>query len=262
MSQQETFVTLANGVRGTFVHPAASAPTPAVLMLHGFASQRDEVGGMFARLAAALAERGIASLRIDFRGWGESAGEMAESTVGGQVEDARAAYAFLRADPHVDAERVGLIGFSMGGTIACLLAGSAAEAPRSLVLWSSTEDLRGGLLAELGQTNAEIAARDGRVTVDLGWRSVTLGHAFFASLDEADITSAYAQYTGALLVVAGMDDHSAASLDGFRERARGALRASYLVPGADHIFNVLSGDRAISDDIIAKTAAWLAMTCG
>lgn len=260
MTHDSKDITLADGVRGTLVMPAVSAPAPAVLMLHGFASQRHEVGGMFARLAEALAARGIASLRIDFRGWGESAGEMADSTVAGQVEDARLAYAALAANPSIDPVRLGVLGFSMGGTIACLLASEADPTLRSLALWSSTHDLRGGLLEELGDDKAAIAAREGRVTVDLGWRTVTLGHGFFASLDHADIADAYARYSGALLVVAGTQDGSARSLDWFRERARGGLRASYLVPGADHIFNTLSGDLTISDDVIAKTAAWLAMT--
>ena len=99
------------------------------------------------------------------------------------------------------------------------------------------------------------------MTVDLGWRSVTLGHGFFASLDDADIDTAYGRYTGALLAIAGADDAAPArSLAWFRERAQGSLRTSYLVPGADHILNTLSGDLSISNDVIAKTATWLAMT--
>ncbi len=41
---------------------------------------------MYKRLAAALGEQGMASLRIDFRGWGESAGQMAKSTIQGQLK--------------------------------------------------------------------------------------------------------------------------------------------------------------------------------
>lgn len=65
-------MTLDNGVVATLAMPASDSAVPAVLMLHGFASVRDEVGEMYKRLAAELGERGIASLRIDFRGWGES----------------------------------------------------------------------------------------------------------------------------------------------------------------------------------------------
>lgn len=253
-------ITLNNGVRGTLNQPAHDRPVPAVLMLHGFASHRHEVGDLYRRLADALAALGIASLRIDFRGWGESSGQMVDSTVRGQIEDARAAAAWLLAQPFTDDQRMGLIGFSMGGTIAIHIASDERIAPRSLVLWSSTHDLSKTLRAELGEANAETAAREGRVTIDLGFRTVTLGHNFFATLNDADITTVYPRYTGTFMVIAGSEDFSALSLDFFRESARGGLKASYRVAGADHIFNVLSANQAISEEVIAKTAAWFAMT--
>ena len=70
LAVQEKAVTLEGGIQGILCEPEAESPLPAVLMLHGFASQKDEVGNMYKRLAAALGEQGIASLRIDFRGWG------------------------------------------------------------------------------------------------------------------------------------------------------------------------------------------------
>ena len=91
----ETVVDLPSGVRGTLSVPDAGATGPAVVMLHGFGSSRDEVGGLFAQQAAALAAEGIASLRIDFRGYGESVGDMADTTLEGLVADAAEARAYL-----------------------------------------------------------------------------------------------------------------------------------------------------------------------
>ena len=69
----ESSVTIAGHVPGTLSLPDnAGGKVPAVLLLHGFASQKDEVGNMYKRLAAKLAAQGIASLRIDFQGSGES----------------------------------------------------------------------------------------------------------------------------------------------------------------------------------------------
>ena len=76
MDYDEYTVTLDGEIAGVVVQPSGDGPFPAVLMLHGFASSKDEVGGMYQRLAAQLGEQGIASLRIDFRGWGESGGGM------------------------------------------------------------------------------------------------------------------------------------------------------------------------------------------
>jgi uncharacterized protein len=260
MQADESPVTLDNGVVGTLVLPQSDTPVPAVLLLHGFASQKDEVGDMYKRLAAALAERGIGSLRIDFRGWGESAGEMTESTVSGQVEDAAAAYTYLSGLDTVDPQRIGLVGFSLGGGIAVFSAGENPDWYQSLVLWSTFGDLNEVFLEELGQDNFDTAAADGEVTIDLGFRMVTLGSGFFESLDDYDYEAEFPNYKGAFMVVAGSEDGSAEYLDWYRENAQGDLKASYLVEGADHIYNVLTDDQTNADAVIEKTAGWFAMT--
>jgi pimeloyl-ACP methyl ester carboxylesterase len=256
----ERLVTLENGVVGILALPKSEGPVPAVLMLHGFASQKDEVGDMYKRLAAALSERGIASLRIDFRGWGESAGDMADSTVGGMVEDAAAAYTYLSGQDSVDPKRIGLIGFSLGGGIAVFSAGEQPDWYHSLVLWSTFGNLHDVFLEELGQDNFDTAAAKGKVTIDLGWREVTLGSGFFDSLKDYDYAMEFPKYTGAFMVVAGSEDGSVDFLDWYRENAKGDLKASYRVEGADHIYNVLTEDQTNSNAVIEKTADWFAMT--
>lgn len=256
----ESVVTLANGVVGTLHLPPSEGPMPAVLMLHGFASSRDEVGNMYKNLAAALAERGIASLRIDFRGWGESAGSMEDSTVDGQVEDAAAAYQYLSSLPSIDSQRIGLLGFSLGGGVAVISAGQHPDWFKSLGLWSTFGNLHDIFVEELGQENFDAAAKDGQVTIDLGWRSVTLKNSFFTSLDSFEPQQEFVKYSGALLVVAGSADGSAAFLDWYRDHAMGSLRASYLVAGADHIYDVLTEDQTNANAVIEKTAGWFAMS--
>lgn len=257
---KEYVVTLDNGIVGTVVEPQAEGPVPAVLMLHGFASVRDEVGNMYKNLAAALGEEGIASLRIDFRGWGESAGNMVDSTVQGQVEDAATAYNYLIAQPFVDASRIGLIGFSLGGSIAIFTAGEHPDWYQSMVLWSSGTDLPGIFLEELGQENFDKAAADGQVTIDLGWREVTLGAGFFTSLSQYDAEAEFVKYQGSFLVVAGTEDFSGGYLDWYLDNAQGSLRAAYLVPGADHIYGVLTEDQTMANLVIQRTAEWFKLS--
>jgi len=254
----ETVVTLDNGVVATLNQPVSDEPVPAVLMLHGFASYRDEVGEMYKRLAAALAERGIGSLRIDFRGWGESAGGMENSTVVGMVEDAAAGYAYLSGLDFVDSSRIGLIGFSLGGRIAIVSAGQNPDWYQSMVLWSA-----GGNLAPdfLGQEYVDAAAADGAVTIDLGWREVTLGAGFFDSLTAFDVEVEYPKYSGDVFIVAGTDDPDPAEyLPWYLAHAQGALRGAYLVPGGDHIYATLTDDLSMSNSVIETTAAWLAIS--
>jgi uncharacterized protein len=105
----------------------AAEPVPAVLILHGFTGQRGEGHRLFVLFSRLLAQHGIASMRIDFRGSGESEGAFDEMTPTREVEDVVAAYAFLRDRPEVDGSRLGLMGLSMGGMVAAL---SVAQ-PRS-----------------------------------------------------------------------------------------------------------------------------------
>ena len=256
----ETVVTLDNGVVGTLLQPKADTPVPAVLLLHGFASSRDEVGDMYKRLAASLADQGIASLRIDFRGWGDSAGGMENSTVDGQVADAEAAYNYLSDLDFVDHERIGLVGFSLGGGIAVYTAGEHPAWFKSMALWSTFGDLHDVFLDELGQDNFDTAAKDGKVTIDLGFRTVTLNNGFFDSLDDYDTAAEFANYRGAFMVIAGSADGSSGFLDWYRDHAQGDLKASFLVKGADHIYNVLTDDQTNSNAVIDKTAAWFALS--
>jgi uncharacterized protein len=260
MNVNESVVTLEKGIVATLAQPQSNMPVPAVVLLHGFASSRDEVGDMYKRLAASLAERGIASLRIDFRGWGESAGSMEDSTVSGQVEDAAAAYQYLHGLDSIIPDRIGVVGFSLGGSIAVYSAGEHPDWYKSMVLWSTFGSLHDVFLEELGQDNFDTAAKDGKVTIDLGFRTVTLNNSFFTSLNDFDYVTEFSRYRGAFMVIAGSADGSSAYLDWYRDHALGDLKASFLVKGADSIYNVLTDDQTNSNAVIEKTAGWFAMS--
>jgi dipeptidyl aminopeptidase/acylaminoacyl peptidase len=76
----------------------------------------------FREIAAALAEKGVAMLRLDDRGVGRSSGD-ANATTGDDVaDDANVAIAWLRARPEIDPARVAVIGHSFGGEVAPLVA--------------------------------------------------------------------------------------------------------------------------------------------
>ncbi|MCX5976982.1 MAG: alpha/beta fold hydrolase, partial [Coprothermobacterota bacterium] len=196
-----------NGVKlaATLALPVRNSLSPAVLMLHGFGSSRDEVGNFYSRLAQDLAEVGIASLRLDFAGSGESGGDIADMTIQSQLMDAKAAMAYLRGLVQLDTERMGVIGFSQGGVIASALVASD-PAVKSLALWSTPGDTRGTLVEELSQANFDKAAKEGIVTIDLGWRMITLKQGFFESLGASFPLKDISSYKSALLVVAGSDD--------------------------------------------------------
>jgi pimeloyl-ACP methyl ester carboxylesterase len=83
-------------------------------------------------LASALAARGFHTLRFDYRGTGDSAGEPDESTIDAWVDDARLAYDEIRDAAGV--QRVSFVGLRLGAMIA-LLTSAAGAAVDNLFLW-------------------------------------------------------------------------------------------------------------------------------
>jgi pimeloyl-ACP methyl ester carboxylesterase len=116
---------------GTLVVPQGAGPFPAVLFVSGSGPQdRDELimgHRPFLVLADHLARHGIASLRYDDRGFGQSEGDHMGSTVGDFATDVEAALAFLFAQPQVDRRAVGILGHSEGGVSGPLAAVAGGE---------------------------------------------------------------------------------------------------------------------------------------
>lgn len=116
---------------GTLTLPrgaSASNPVAAVITASGSGPQdRDEYIGIegyrpFRQIADSLARHGIAVLRMDDRGVGQSTGTHRGSTSSDFADDIRAGLAYLRRRPEIDARRLVLLGHSEGGIIMPLVA--------------------------------------------------------------------------------------------------------------------------------------------
>jgi pimeloyl-ACP methyl ester carboxylesterase len=115
-------------LRGTLQRPDARNTAPAALLLNGSGPlDRDsnmpgQALDVAKTLAAALADRGVASLRYDKRGVGESEGLYLTAGFEEETEDAAAALMALAESPAVDSTRLAIVGHSVGATIAIRLA--------------------------------------------------------------------------------------------------------------------------------------------
>ncbi len=131
MTRQDLRFTSAADQCAAWLYPAAGQdqPTPIVVMAHGLSgTRRDRLGPFAERFAAA----GVAALVFDHRGFGDSAGEPDLFEPTRQLADWRAAIAFARSLPDVDADRVATFGSSMGGGNA--LAAAAQDARVAAVI--------------------------------------------------------------------------------------------------------------------------------
>jgi pimeloyl-ACP methyl ester carboxylesterase len=116
---------------GTMTLPRSKGPFPAVLLITGSGPQdRDETlmgHKPFKVLADYLTRRGIAVLRVDDRGVGQSTGDHAKATTMDFADDVEAGVAFLKSRPDIDPRQIGLIGHSEGGVIAPIVAGRSKD---------------------------------------------------------------------------------------------------------------------------------------
>jgi len=133
----------------------AKGPAAGVVFLSGFRS--DMQGGKAVHLDAFCAERGQAFLRFDYRGHGESDGAFVDGCIGDWFDDALLVFDQLTDGPQI------LVGSSMGGWIATLLARARADRVAGLVGVAAAPDFTEDLIRPR-LTAAETTAleRDGR----------------------------------------------------------------------------------------------------
>jgi len=141
---------------GMLTIPAGPGPFPAVVLLSDAGPQdRNGTVGNFAPLGALgdyLTRRGIAVLRFDDRGVGQSGGQV-QSTTSDLVSDAQAGLNYLRTRPELNFNQLGLVGHGEGGNVALLAA--TMPLPPSFVIG----------LAPYGLTGEDIALQQQEATL-------------------------------------------------------------------------------------------------
>ena len=257
-----TFTSEGHEVVGTLALPEGE-PAPVVLLLHGFTGTRDELPipgtdeGVFSRTARRLAEEGFASLRIDFRGSGESTADLAfaDTTFEKQVADALAAVDYLQALETVASDDMHMIGWSQGGLVGTAAAGRS-DAFDAVALWAAPADPESTFAAFLGPEviEAGLAAEPGEaVAVPLPWGGeVELKRGFFQGIADFDPQAEIAEYSGLLFVAHGnldtvVDPSAADLLIAAHEGAEELWTAEM-----DHTFNVSTGTETL-DDLVGAT---------
>lgn len=157
---------------------------------------------------------------------------------------------YVQALPYADCDRIGLLGFSMGGGVAQYIAGTNAKEIAAVTTWSSSI----GYTSLMDDESKAQAIEDGEIVIDLGWRTITHSKEVVESLDNYDTLEISKKYKNPLLIVDGTDDYlypNTAVLSDTHPQAE-----VYEIAGADHIYHVLSGDNTLSNEAIDKTAKW------
>lgn len=140
VEEQVTFSNAPAGVSlsGTLTLPKGAGPFAAAVLIAG-SGPEDRDGTIanhkpFLVLSDYLTRRGIAVLRYDKRGIGQSTGSPDMATTMDLAGDAQYAIAYLKTRKDIDAARIGLIGHSEGAMIAPTIAASSPDLPWVVLL--------------------------------------------------------------------------------------------------------------------------------
>lgn len=242
-----SFKSDAQTIVGT-IRDANSHENPVFLLLHGFAGTRNElvipsVGiGIFEHVAARLADLGYSSLRIDFRGWGDSGGSIEETSYSTQVDDCLAAMEFIAAQPNLGNGKVILLGWSQGGLVAAAAAGKTNR-PFGVALWAAVGEPSVSFPRLIGQDAYLQGLSNERATkLTLPWGAcVTLGHQFFLDVSTFDPLGGLSQFAGPAFIAEGtLDDTIPVGTAAKFAAAHPGENVIWEYP-MDHAFNTASG---------------------
>ena len=246
MSSESIRITRADGpaLAATLESPVGEQ-RGAALFAHCFTCTRQSKAAV--AVSRELADRGVACLRFDFRGLGESEGDFGADSFPADVADVTAAAHWLigRFGPGVL-----LVGHSLGGAAVLAAAGEIAEvaAVATIGAPASVEHV-------VRQVHGDLAAieRGGRGPVTIGGRSFEITREFVAHLRDVDLAAEVGDLGRPLMILHSPTDE----LVGIENAARLFEAAKHpksfiSLAGADHLLL----KQADADFAASVIAAW------
>lgn len=250
-------------IPATIVIPKGNGPYPLVVLVHGHGGSREENIG-FGTIAKALAQKGIASVRMDFSGCGESSESFQKNYLSNMEADVLAAIETAKTLFRVDGGKVGIFGYSMGGRIAIELIGAEAYAFKSAVFLApaaSTGNLKnlfGG--ADNWEKLKAVAKRDGYVVFTTIYGSTQeLSSIWFDELekDENPAAQAAEKFKGPSLVIYATNDEAVSP--SVSQNVADLFKSSVVNTTADgHSYGFYSDRTDVLDTVVKSTVDFFA----
>jgi putative redox protein len=226
--------------------PLDEKPAAYALFAHCFTCNKN-FNAVF-NINRALANEGIAVLRFDFTGLGESEGDFSQTNFRSNVEDLIAAADFLKSE--LEAPRL-LIGHSLGGA-AVLQAASRIPSAQAVATIAAPFD-PSDLEKVLGSSKEEIRER-GEAEINIGGRSFLIRKQFLDDLEQVKMDDAISNLNKALMILHSPRD-TIVSLENAARIFRAARHPKSFVSldDADHLLS----NRRDSQYAGTVLAAWV-----
>lgn len=172
------------------------------IIMHGFTGNKNQT--LLEDISQELIKKGIASVRFDFNGHGESEGKFEDMTVPNEIEDAKAVFHFVRALPWV--KNIYLVGHSQGGVVASMTAGElGTDSVQGVVLLAPAAVLRDDAIRgnTMGLSFDPLSPPE-KVKM---YNGLYLGRDYIRTAFSLPIYETAAKYQGPAMLIHGNADH-------------------------------------------------------
>ncbi len=168
-------------LHGVLHLPEGRDKSPMVVMAHGFTDDKTGDNRLFVKFARKIAPAGIAVLRFDFAGSGDSEGDFAGMTPRGEIEDLKSAIDFVCGIQEIDNHSIILIGYSLGGAVSICTA-AEDQRVRMIIGWSPVSRADVTFRRILGENTFQSAEKVGKAACKNGDKQFHLSKDFFSDL--------------------------------------------------------------------------------
>jgi len=207
--------------------PAGVDSPPCVIGSHGLYSDRES--GKLQELGHSLVRNGVAFLRYDCMGCGDSDGDFSNTTLASRVEDLSEVVAWVRSQDGLDSARVALMGSSMGAFASlCLAATDGGVAATAAWAAPATFD-------DLHDEEEQQGTKE--ETVPDGEPLLRLGPDFYRTLHTPDLPAMAPALATVIFLHGDADETVPLAHAVLLHRLAGEPKRIEIFPGGDHRFS-------------------------
>lgn len=242
-----------------FSYSEKNEKMPTVILCHGTGSQKNEVGNLFVELSRKLLNIGIASIRFDYAGCGDSKADQTKLSFCGEVNDTKTVYQYLCTQEIVDCNNIGILGFSQGARVMAELLKDVSPI-RFAISWSGACHNGIGVFKGWFNEYYKEALESGYAKIPLFWRKdLLLSKKWFDDICDTTPMVGIQRYAGPILAIAG-DEDELVPYDHAKEiveNSKNENSKTVIVKNSNHTFNVLMPNESKANDVIEQTIQWI-----
>ncbi|MDD6467601.1 MAG: alpha/beta hydrolase [Erysipelotrichaceae bacterium] len=244
-----------------FRYPQKEQNCPAVLMVHGFDSNKEGDGQMLELLAERLLQANIAVLQVDFCSCGDNPASKKEYCLTRLEQEVKAAFQWLLQQPMVQKDHCGIIAHSLGARVTSLVSN---QLPISFLVF-----LNGALgdkyrtpwflKEELYRIEEECKIQGYSNMIKGDGKTITLYQQFMLDLESSCPDDCLKQYQNSILIVYGEQDPTVdprVSQQTYQVLTTND-KTLLPIPNANHTFQAKTGDLTIWNGCMDQILPWL-----